>query len=243
MKHRLTFALAAAALACASLGGAAAADHGHGQLFRFSGALLAAPGPNAGSVSVQVETGNKPALRALIGASQNQVFTLGSGTEVLIWSHGVPHVGTTADLRQGDYVTVRIRAPHDSSLQQIDNQQARVLADTAARSGGQPLWLFVGSVSGPQSSGHVALHITSGNWKALQAMLGQSLDQSFTYDDGTILLMWQGRVPMVIGPSRLKAGDRITVRVRAPRSATLAQVEATPAAHVGDHEPAPAPQE
>ena len=243
MKHRLTFALAAAALACASLGGAAAADHGHGQLFRFSGELLAAPGPNAGSVSVQVETGNKPALRALIGASQNQVFTLGSGTEVLIWSHGVPHVGTTADLQQGDYVTVRIRAPHDSSMQQIDNQQARVVADTAARSGGQPLWLFVGSVSGPQSGGHVALHVTSGNWKALQAMLGQSLDQSFTYDDGTIFLMWQGRVPTVIGPSQLKAGDRITVRVRAPRSATLAQVEATPAAHVGDHEPAPAPQE
>jgi hypothetical protein len=205
--------------------------------------LLAAPGPNAGSVSVQVETGNKPALRALIGASQNQVFTLGSGTEVLIWSHGVPHVGTTADLQQGDYVTVRIRAPHDSSLQQIESQQAAAVADTAAPNGGLPLWLFAGSVSGPQSGGHVALHVTSGNWKALQAMLGQSLDQSFTYDDGTIFLLWQGRVPTVISPSQLKAGDRITVRIRAPRADTLAQVEATAAAHVGDHEPAPAPEE
>jgi hypothetical protein len=243
MKHRLTHVLAAAALACAALGGSAAADRGHGQLFRFSGELLAAPGPNAGSVSVQVETGNKPALRALIGASQNQVFTLGSGTEVLIWSHGVPHVGTTADLQQGDYVTVRIRAPHDSSLQQIENQQAAVVADTAAPNGGQPLWLFVGNVSGAQSGGHIALHVTSGNWKALQAMLGQSLDQSFTYDGGTIFLLWQGRVPTVIGPSQLQAGDRITVRIRAPRADTLAQIEATPAAHVGDHEPAPAPQE
>jgi hypothetical protein len=27
------------------------------------------------------------------------------------------------------------------------------------------------------------------------------------------------------------------VRVRAPRASTLAQVEATPANHVGDHEP------
>src|ERR1700730_9742592 len=151
MKHRLTFALAAAALACASLGGVAAAARRHGQLFRFSGELLAAPGPNAGSVSVQVETGNKPALRALIGASQNQVFTLGSGTEVLIWSHGVPHVGTTADLHQGDYITVRIRAPHDSSLQQIEAQQAAVVADAAAPNGGQPLWLFAGNVSGAQS--------------------------------------------------------------------------------------------
>jgi hypothetical protein len=47
----------------------------------------------------------------------------------------------------------------------------------------------------------------------------------------------------VIGPSQLKAGDRITVRIRAPRADTLAQVEATAAAHVGDHEPAPAPEE
>jgi hypothetical protein len=243
MKNRLTLALATVALACAALGGAAAADRGHGQLFRFSGELLAAPGPNAGSVSVQVETGNKPALRALIGASQNQVFKVGSGTEILIWSHGVPHVGTTADLQQGDYVTVRIRAPHDSSLQQIDNQQAGVVADTAVPNRSLPLWLFAGTVSGPQSGGHVALHVTSGNWKALQSMLGQSLDQSFTYDDGTIFLLWQGRVPTVIGPTQLHAGDRITVRIRAPRADTLAQVEATPAAHVGDHEPAPAPEE
>ena len=245
MKLRFTHALAAAALACAALGGSAAAEQArtHGQLFRFSGELLAAPGPNAGSVSVQVETGNKPALRVMIGASQNQVFALGSGTEVLIWLHGVPHVGTTADLKQGDWVTVRIRAPHDSSLQQIENQQAAVVADTAAPNGGRPLWLFIGNVSGPQSGGHIALHVTSGNWKALQAMLGQSLDQSFTYDDGTIFLLWQGRVPTVIGPSQLQAGDRITVRIRAPRADTLAQVEATPAAHVGDHEPAPAPQQ
>src|SRR6266478_6193238 len=123
MKLRLTHALAVAALAYAALGGGAAADHGQGRglLFKFSGELLAAPGPNAGSVSVQVETGNRPALRTMIGASQNQVFMLGSGTSVPIWSHGVPHVGTTADLKQGDYVTVRIRAPHESSLQQIEN--------------------------------------------------------------------------------------------------------------------------
>src|SRR6266581_4111464 len=245
MTHRLTLVLAIATVAFGALVSGAAAGHGHGrgQLFTFGGELLAAPGPNAGSVSVQVETGNKPALRALIGSSQNQVFALGSGTEVLIWSHGVPHVGTTADLKQGDYVTVRIRAPHDSSLQQIESRQAATVADTAAPNGGRPLWLFVGNVSGPQSGGRIALHVTSGNWKALQAMLGQSLDQSFTYDDGTIFLLWQGRIPTVIGPSQLQAGDRITLRIRAPRADTLAQVEATPAAHVGDHEPAPAPQE
>ena len=179
----------------------------------------------------------------MIGASQNQVFAVDSGTEILIWSHGVPHVGSTADLQSGDFVTVRIRAAGGSSLQQIENQPAATVADTAAPHGLGPLWLFAGTVAGPQSGGKIALHVGSGNWKALQAMLGQPLDQSFTYDDGTIFLLWQGRVPTVIDPSQLKAGDRITVRIRAPRSDSLAQVEATPAAHVGDHEPAPPPED
>ena len=245
MTHRLTLILAIATVVCAALVSGAAADHGNGngQLYTFSGELLAAPGPNAGSISLQVETGNSPALRAMIGASQNQVFTVGSGTEVLLWSHGVPHVGSTADLQQGDYVTVNVHAPRGSSLQAIEQQPAGSVSDHAAPRGGLPLWMFAGSVAGPQSGGTIALHVQSGNWKALQAMLGQPLDQSFAYDDGTIFLLWQGKVPTVIDASQLKAGDRITVRIRAPRADSLAQVEAIPAAHVGDHEPAPAPQE
>ena len=50
-------------------------------------------------------------------------------------------------------------------------------------------------------------------------------------------------MPTVIDPSKLQPGDTITVRIRAPRTATLAQVEATPANHVGDHEPAPPPED
>jgi len=240
MTHRLMPALALVVACFATAAAGAAAGHGpRGQLYTFSGELLAAPGANAAGVSLQVETGNKPALRTLLGSSQNQVFAVGSGTEVLVWSHGVPHVGSTGDLAQGDWLTVNVRAPHGSTLQQIEQQPARTVADHARPGGGGPLWLFVGSVAGPQSGGKIALHVQSGNWKALQAMLGQPLDQSFSYDDGTIFLLWQGRVPTVIGPSQLQAGDRITLRVRAPRNATLAEVEAKPAAHVGDHEPPP----
>jgi len=258
MKHRAPLALVAAALTAALaatlLAGAATAGRGHGrhefrqqqpqhqqgnQLFSFSGELLASPGPNATSLSVQVETGNRPALRALIGSSQNQTFTLGGSTEVLLWSNGVPHIGSTADLHQGDTVTARIRAPRGSSLQQIDATPAATVADHARPGGQLPLWLFVGTVAGPQSGGKINLHVESGNWKALHALLGQPVDQSFSYDDGTIFLLWQGRVPTVIDPSQLRANDRITVRIRAPRDATLAQVESTPARHVGDHEPAP----
>jgi len=243
MTHRLLPALAAAALCSSVLVSGAAARPGHGVPFAFAGELLAAPGPNATSVSVQVETGNRRALRALIGASENQVLAVGPGTEVLVWSHGVPHVGSTADLQQGDFVTVRVRAEAGSTLQQIESTPAGVVADHAAQGRARPLWLFEGAVPGPQSGGRLALHVDSGNWKALHAMLGQPLDQSFAYDDGTIFLLWQGGVPTVIDPSQLRPGDRITIRVRAPRDAALAQVEATPANHVGDHEPPPPPEE
>ncbi len=241
MKLRLLLVAAAGAVACVTLVSGAFADRGHvrGQLFTFRGELLAAPAPDATSLSVQVETGNRRALRALIGASQNQVFTIDTDTEILISAQGVPHVGSVADLQPGHYVTVRIRAAGGSTLQQIESTPAAAAADTAAPGAHRPLWLFVGTVAGPQSGGTIALHVTSGNWKALQAMLGQPLDQTFAYDSGTIFLLWQARVPTVIDPSELKAGDRITIRIRAPHGDSLAQVETVPAAHVGDHEPSP----
>jgi len=68
-------------------------------------------------------------------------------------------------------------------------------------------------------------------------MLGQPLDQTFSYDAHTIFVLWQGGVPTLISPSQLVVGDRISVRIRARGSASLGQVESTPANHVGDHEP------
>ncbi|HEX6761706.1 MAG TPA: hypothetical protein VF094_02785 [Gaiellaceae bacterium] len=235
MTHRLTFALSLAALACAAV--AATATGGpRAQSFQFRGELLNASSTN---VQVQIAGGNHPALRALIGQSQDQTFAIGPSTEILLWSHGTPHVGGVSDLRAGDDVQLNVRAPHGSSLQTIEATAARTVADHGSGNGspGRPLFLYVGTVTGPQSGGHVALHVASGNWRGLQTMLGQPLDQSFSYDDSTIFLLWQGRVPTVIDASHLQAGDRITIRVRAPRSSTLAQVEATPAKHVGDHEP------
>ena len=76
-----------------------------------------------------------------------------------------------------------------------------------------------------------------GNLRALRAMLGQQLDQTFTYDAHTVFVLWVNGVPHVISASQLVVGDRISVRIRAPRSFSLAQVEAVPANHVGDHEP------
>ena len=235
MKHRLLFTLALATVAFATVA-AVALGGGKGRLYEFRGELLNA---SASSVQVQVDGGNHAALRALLGQSQNQSFTIDSSTQILVWSHGVPHVAAITDLKQGDDVTVDVRAHAGSPLSQIESTPAGRLGDhgTPSNGGAKPLWLYVGTVTGAQSGGHIALHVSSGNWRALQSMLGQSLDQSFTYDDSTIFLLWQGKVPTVIDASQLKAGDRITVRVRAPRGDTLAQVEAMPARHIGDHEP------
>jgi hypothetical protein len=235
MKHRLLTALALAVLGC-TLVAAAASGGGKGRLFQFRGELVAA---SSSSVQVKVEGGNHAALKLLIGQSQTQSFALGEKTEILVVAAGTPHVGAVTDLKAGDNVVVNIRAKAGASLADLNAAAAAIVSDrgTAERKGGKPLFLYVGTVTGGQSGGHVALHVTSGNWRGLKTMLGQSLDQSFAYDAGTIFLRWDGKVPTVIDASQLKAGARITVRVRAPRASTLAQVEATPATHVGDHEP------
>ena len=235
MKHRVVTTLTLTALACAVAATAAAAG-GKGRLYQFRGELL---GASSSSLQLQVEAGNRPALRALLGQSQDQTFTIGSGTEVLVWQGGVPHVASIADLKQGDWVTVNVHARGRVSLADIEAGPAGTIADRAARPNppSRPLYLYVGTVAGAQAGGHIALHVKAGNRRALRSLIGQSADQTFSYDDGTIFLLWQGKVPTVIDASQLKAGDRITIRIRAPRAATLAQVESTPAAHVGDHEP------
>jgi len=228
--------LALAALVCAALAATAVAG-GKGRLYQFRGEVL---GATSGTVTVTVEGGNHAALRAMLGQSQNQTFTLGQGTEVLVWSKGIPKVGSWSDLEQGDWVQVNVRAKGGASLQEIEQTPAGIVGDHAHGPNGHalPLFLYVGTVAGAQSGGHIQLHVTGGNRHALRTLVGQSADQTFTYDDGTIFLLWQGKVPTVIDASQLKAGDRITVRIRAKLRSTLSQVEATPANHVGDHEPA-----
>jgi hypothetical protein len=235
MKHRLFLTLGLAVLVCAAVAATAAAG-GKGRLFQFRGELL-----NASSTSVQlrVEGGNRPALRAMLGQSQDQSFTLGTTSEILIWRHGVPTVGTVADLKVNDWVVVNVRAKGGSSLPEIEANAAGIVGDHVNRPGkGLPLYMYAGTVDGPQTGGHILLHVRGGNRLALRKLLNQSSDQTFTYDANTIFLLWQGKVPTLIDPSQLKAGDRITIRIRAPRPSTLAQIEATPARHVGDHEPA-----
>jgi len=238
MRRRFTYFVIAALVLVAAGASSTLAAGGGNLTYMFNGRLLTDAG-NSSSLYVDVNGGNKPALRKLLGQSDNQYFAVGSGTQYLRWSHGVPTVVAEANLVAGDIVSVRVRAAHGASLAQIEATVAARVSDRGPTRGraGKPLWLFVGTLNTPAAGGKLTIHVQSGNWLALRKMLGQPLDESFSYGNRTIFILWRSGVPTVISPSQLKVGDRISIRIRAPRWYTLQQAEQVPATHIGDHEP------
>src|SRR4051794_8288151 len=106
MKHRLLAALALTALACTVVA-TTAVGGGKGRLYQFRGDVVSS---SSSSLQISVTGGNHFALKALIGQSQNETFALAAKSKVLVWSNGVPHVGSAADLKPGDDVTINVRA-------------------------------------------------------------------------------------------------------------------------------------
>ena len=208
-------------------------------LFIFNGRMLADAGSGS-TISVDVNGGNRAALKKLVGQSDNANFAVDAHTQYLRWTHGVPTVVTESNLLAGDRVSVRIVADRQASLAQIEAQRPDASRTPASPAASRPSRSGSSAARSthPASGGHLTLHIDDGNLRALRAMLGQPLDQTFRYDGHTIFVLWQGRVPTLISPGQLHPGDRISVRIRAPRSYSLAQAEQVPANHVGDHEPA-----
>jgi hypothetical protein len=239
MRKQLAY-LALVAVAVLTVGASSTlAARGSGTVqYIFNGRLLADAG-NSSSLFVNVKGGNHAALRKLIGQGRTQQFAVGPSTQYIRWTNGVPTVVDESNLVAGDRVSVHVRAARSDSLAQIEATAAWRVADRGpdGRFPHRPLWLFIGRLDAPAANGHFTLHITNGNLRSLRAMLGQPLDQTFTYDAHTVFVLWVGGVPHVISPSQLVVGDRISVRIRAPRAYSLAQVEAVPANHVGDHEP------
>src|SRR5436189_3791128 len=215
-KHLVYLALVAVTVLTVGASSTLAARGSGTVNFLFNGRLLTDAGSSS-SLFVDVKGGNKPALRKLLGQGRTQQFAVDSNTQYIRWTHGVPTVVPESNLVAGDRVSVRVRSPRQSSLAQIEATSAGRVADSGPNSGfaHKPLWLFIGKLDWPASGGHLTLHITNGNQRALQRMLGQPLDQSFSYDSHTIFVLWQGGVPTLISPSQLVVGDRISVRIRA----------------------------
>jgi len=238
MRRRLTYvALAALVLLAAGASSTFAARSGS-VAYMFNGRLLADAG-NSSALYVDVNGGNRLALKKLVGQSDSQHFAVNGGTQYLRWSHGVPTVVSESNLVAGDAVSIHVRAARSASLAEIAATAAARVADRGPTPGfaRRPLWLFVGALNGPAANGKISIHVQSGNWLALRKMLGQPLDESFSYGPRTIFVLWRSGVPTLISPGQLRVGDRISVRIRAPRVDTLQQAEQVPANHIGDHEP------
>ena len=234
MRTKLLILSLAAALLCVS---AASAGNGHAKIrYSFLGQLTATPAN--GGVSITVQGGNKVALRAMLGQPVTQTFAYGDKTEFLKWSKGIPTVVQAGDLATGDFVWVHVRAPRNAALAEIEQIQAGIVGDhgTQLFRPAKPLYLFRGTLSAVGSS-TVGVHVTGGNHRALRLLIGSSSDQSFTFGEGTIFLLWQGKVPTVIDASKLAIGDRIVVRIRADKGSSLAQVTSTPANKIAEREP------
>jgi len=95
-------------------------------LYRFRGTLTAVGDL---SVTLDVNAGNRRAMRLLIGQSSSQTFTTGDQTIFLLWQGKVPTVISLSQLKVGDKVVVRVRADKGSTLQQVESTPAVHVGD------------------------------------------------------------------------------------------------------------------
>ena len=176
MTGKRTLRVVLAALSLALLATGAAQGGGVRTHYIFRGHLLATPPANATSISLTVEGGNRIALKKMLGSSVDQTFAVGTGTEFLRWSHGVPTVVHSSDLRAGDWIVVNVRAPHDASLSQIESRPAGIVSDRVAKPNRPtyPLFLFRGRLAAPAGTSTVTVDVRGGNRRALRLVLGNT---------------------------------------------------------------------
>lgn len=105
----------------------------------------------------------------------------------------------------------------------------------ASAGNGKQQYAFLGTVTATPSNGGVSITVEGGNKAALRAMLGAPVTQTFAYGSDTEFLKWANGIPTVVQASDLAAGDYVWVHVRAPRDASLADIEKVDAGIVGDH--------
>ena len=211
-KRTFRVALAVAALALALAGAGAAQGPGAGAPYVFRGHLLATPPANATSISVEVEGGNRLALKKMLGSSVDQTFTVGTGTEFLKWSNGIPTVVHSNDLAAGDWVIVHVRAPRgrDPRRDRVAAGRHRRRPREGADAAGQaalPLPRHA-RVAGGRELGDASTS-RGGNRHALRLLIGAGRQQTFSVRPGHDLpaLAGQGADGDLAGAAEV--GDRV----------------------------------
>jgi hypothetical protein len=227
---RLTAAALAIAIASLALAGTASA-HVRGVPYEFRGAAVVAPGTGATQIQVQVDGGNRLALKVLLGAAQPTTFRADGHTRWIAVNVNTPVVGSSDTILAGDLVRVVIRAPFHTTLTDLLKMPAASITDLSART--RPagrLFLFGATAAAIDTTNHtITVDVNFGNWRGLFALLGQPVRQTFTYDGNTVFLMWRHGMPIGIDPGMIHALDPLTLRVFAPTwNTTLATLLAKP---------------
>ena len=106
---------------------------------------------------------------------------------------------------------------------------------------GRPCLFRGGYAAKDTAANRLTMTVDGGNWRALHAMLGAAVSQTFTYDEHTSFVTWQGGGgPRVVGEDAVPCGadgTRLAIRIRAPKLTPIATLVATPAALVNVREP------
>ena len=129
---RLTAAALAVAIASLALAGTASA-HVRGIPYEFRGTAVAAPGADATQIQVLVAGGNRPALKALLGANQQTTFATDARSRWIIVDGNVPRLGASDMVLAGDDVRVVVRAPRHTALADLLKNSAASVTDLSAR--------------------------------------------------------------------------------------------------------------
>jgi hypothetical protein len=236
---RLTAAALAVAIASLAFAGTAGA-HVRGVAFEFRGAAVVAPGTAAMQIQVQVTGGNRPALKALLGAAQPTTFTIDGHTRWISVHGNMPVLAASDSVVAGDIVRVVVRAPFHTPLATLLTTPAASVTDLSART--RPtgrMFLFGAKAAAIDTSAHtITVDINFGNWRGLFALLGQPVHESFLYDANTVFLTWRHGVPVGVDPSVIHTGDPLTLRAFGQTWNTpLATLLATPLWRVKVGEP------
>ena len=128
---RMTAAALAVAVASLTLVGAASA-HTRGIAYEFRGTAVVAPGTGATQIQVQVTGGNRPALKALLGAAQPTTFTTDAKTRWIAVNGNTPVLAASDTVLAGDVVRVVVRAPWHTPLSTLVATPAASVTDLSA---------------------------------------------------------------------------------------------------------------
>jgi hypothetical protein len=227
---RLTATALAVAVASLTLAGTASA-HQRGIAYEFRGEAVVAPGAGATQIQVQVTGGNRPALKALLGAAQPTTFKTDSKTRWIVVVENAPRIGGPQAVLVGDIVRVVVRAPWHTPLADLLLKPAASVTDLSART--RPtgrLFLFGATAAAIDMNAQtITVDVNFGNWRGLFALLGQPVRQTFKYDNNTVFLKWRHGVPFGVDPSKIQPNDPLTLRVFGPTwNTTLPTLLMTP---------------